>query len=290
MTPKIQVYEPVTQENFDAHRYLLANRDLQIACGDDEAMAERHLLEYGLKENRLQLTAAFSQALAKFTRFTRDQYKDVWNSVSVSEDDAKMAVSGYTDENLYSTTAQATLSMLRHCVGVKSDDVFLEIGAGVGRVGAVLAPLCQQWIGVDVSENMVSHIQARLSDFNNVSAFATNGFDLSPILSSSVDVVYCTVVFMHLDEWDRFGYIAEAFRVLRPGGRLLVDNINLISDEGWAFFEAQRVVPPAQRPANISKTSTPQELEAYFNRAGFVDVQQKEINTWIVTYGIKPCN
>jgi ubiquinone/menaquinone biosynthesis C-methylase UbiE len=222
------------------------------------------------------------------TKFTRDQYKEVWNSISHSEDEAKMAVSGYTDENLYATTAQATLSMLRHCVGVKSEDVFLEIGAGVGRVGAVLAPVCKQWIGVDVSENMVSHIQRRLSHFGNVTAFATNGFDLSPVSSSSVDVVYCTVVLMHLDEWDRFGYIAEAFRVLRSGGRLLVDNINLLSDEGWALFEAQVAIPPSQRPAHISKTSTPQELAAYFNRAGFVDVQQEEINIWIVTYGIKP--
>src|SRR3569832_148150 len=100
-------------------------------------------------------------------KFTREQYKDVWNSISNSEDEAKMSVSGYTDENLYAATAQSTLSKLRHCVGVKSEDVFLEIGAGVGRVGAVLAPVCKQWIGVDVSENMVSHIRRRLGHLCN---------------------------------------------------------------------------------------------------------------------------
>ena len=28
-----------------------------------------------------------------------------------------------------------------------------------------------------------------------------NGWDLRPILDSSVDVAYSTIVFMHLDEW-----------------------------------------------------------------------------------------
>jgi len=41
------------------------------------------------------------------------------------------------------------------------------------------------------------------------------------------------VVFMHLESWDRYNYISEAFRALRPGGRIYVDNINLCSDGGW---------------------------------------------------------
>ena len=37
---KVQVLERVTPDNFDARRYVLANRDLKITFGDDEAMAE----------------------------------------------------------------------------------------------------------------------------------------------------------------------------------------------------------------------------------------------------------
>jgi ubiquinone/menaquinone biosynthesis C-methylase UbiE len=92
----------------------------------------------------------------------------------------------------------------------------LEIGAGVGRVGMVLAPICKGWIGVDMSENMLRHIERRLAGLTNVRTVATNGFDLSGIASESVDVVYSTVVFMHLDEWDRYGYIKEGcFRILK---------------------------------------------------------------------------
>lgn len=164
----------------------------------------------------------------------------------------------------------------------------LEIGAGVGRVGASLAPLCRRWIGADVSRHMVAHMRRRLAHLDNVEAVEINGYDLAAVPSSSVDVVYCTVVFMHLEEWDRFNYIVEGFRVLRPGGRMLVDNINLCSDDGFAFFEVHRAFPPGRRKPSISKTSTPQEHEVYFRRAGFVDIRQVLPGPWVVTYGVKP--
>ena len=46
------------------------------------------------------------------------------------------------------------------------------------------------------------------------------GDGLQVSLEGTIDVVYCTTVFMHLEEWDRYRYIKGAFRVLKPGGRL----------------------------------------------------------------------
>jgi ubiquinone/menaquinone biosynthesis C-methylase UbiE len=53
-------------------------------------------------------------------------------------------------------------------VGIKPTDVVLEIGCGIGRVGRVLAPICREWIGADVSENMINHLRQRLKEFKNV--------------------------------------------------------------------------------------------------------------------------
>jgi ubiquinone/menaquinone biosynthesis C-methylase UbiE len=221
-------------------------------------------------------------------KFARSQYKEVWNSVSKSEDDAKMAVSGYVDEAIYQSTGEGTRNLLTNAVGLKADDVVLEIGCGVGRSGVFVAPVCKEWIGVDVSENMLAHTRKRLSGLKNFRTVASNGFDLAGVDSATVDLVYCTVVFMHLDEWERYNYIREGLRILRPGGRMIVDNVDLTSDAGWKFFEDHCKIAPVDRPPNISKTSTPDELRTYFTRAGFERQELRRWDLWVVAWGYKP--
>jgi len=221
----------------------------------------------------------------------RGDYKTTWDSAAVDVDSAKLAVSGYTDENEYERTAQANVELLEQTVGLDPSDEILEIGCGVGRVGAALAPRCRRWVGADVSANMLGHARERLRDFDNVELVELSGWDLAPIPAASLDVVYCTVVFMHLDEWERFKYVSEAMRVLRPGGRLYIDNFNLCSEPGWAFFtEMATNYHPLGRPPNISKSSTPDEMRTYFERGGFSDVVvgASESNLWLFTHGRKP--
>ena len=217
----------------------------------------------------------------------RIDYKSVWNELSDTEERAKMHVAGVFEEDKLHATAEETKKVLVETVGIKSDDEVLEIGCGVGRVGMVIAPLCKRWIGCDVSSNMLRHAAQRLSQHKNVSFIELSGFDLSPIADKSVSLVYCTVVFMHLDEWDRFNYVLEAYRVLCPGGRVFIDNFNLCSDEGWSVFEDHRAFPPDQRPPHISKSSTPQEIETYLHRAGFQSVKVQVSGAWVRGWGTK---
>ena len=218
---------------------------------------------------------------------SRHEYKSTWNVLSRTFRQATMHVIGDVEENEIRATAEETRRVLEASVGIKPDDVVLEIGCGIGRVGQVLAPLCKQWIGCDVSINMLKHANSRLTSFNNVKLIEISGFDLSPIPEASIDLVYCTVVFMHLDEWDRYNYILEAYRVLRPGGRIFVDNFNLCSTEGWDVFEIHRRQYPRYRPPQISKSSTPQEIEVYLKRAEFQQIRIQEQGAWVRGLGIK---
>jgi ubiquinone/menaquinone biosynthesis C-methylase UbiE len=220
--------------------------------------------------------------------FQRFQYKEVWNLASTSEKMAKIAVSGSADEAGFLHSGRSTKELLQRMVDIRPTDVILEIGAGVGRSGALIAPLCKEWMGADVSENMLEHLRRRLAHLTNVRTVALNGYDLSGIESAAIDMVYCTVVFMHLDEWERFNYVRESFRVLKPGGRVYIDNFDLTSDEGWALFMQVMALPPAGRPAAVSKSSTPIELETYLSRAGFQNIVTERGGMFVASAAVKP--
>jgi SAM-dependent methyltransferase len=220
--------------------------------------------------------------------FRRSDYRAVWEWHARSARRARLAVSGSSDTREIDETGGKTASHLRDAARIGPADTVLEIGCGVGRVGKALAPHCRRWIGADVSSRMLAHARETLGEFNNVDFVELDGFSLANVGSDSIDVVYSTTVFMHLEEWDRYGYVEEAFRVLRAGGRVYVDNINLLGDEGWQLFLDMKRISPGARPPHISKTSTPEELRTYLQRAGFVDIIVSPGPLWLSARGVKP--
>src|SRR5204863_9773304 len=127
---------------------------------------------------------------------SRSEYKKVWSALSTTEEQAKLHVIGVIEEAALQATGEETLRFLQDSVGIGKEDVVLEIGCGIGRVGKVVAPLCRKWIGCDVASNMLSLASERLKDLSNVELKEISGYGLDGVADTSVDVVYCTVVFM----------------------------------------------------------------------------------------------
>ncbi len=95
----------------------------------------------------------------------RSQYTAVWTALSDTHDRAKMSVTGTAEEAQLLASGAASLDALQQTVGIHPRDVVLGVGCGVGRVGGHVEPPCMQWIGCDVSANMLrfgfSEIQTR---------------------------------------------------------------------------------------------------------------------------------
>lgn len=219
---------------------------------------------------------------------SRADYKNTWNELAHTPEEAFLYVGGTRDEAELDATAVHALNVLRATVGIKESDDFLEIGCGVGRVGKALAPLIKDWTGCDASGAMVNFANQRLSSVDNARAIEVSGHDLKSFEAESFDVVYSTVVFMHLDDWDRYRYIQEAMRVLRPGGRFWCDNISITTENGWKYFQEHcTAFEPMARPTHIAKCSTPIELQTYLERAGFQEVQTRERDLWVDAWGFK---
>lgn len=219
----------------------------------------------------------------------RSDYKKVWERQAQDPDLAWLAVAGHTDEATLDLTARGFIDTLRSTVGVEPTDVVLEIGCGIARVGKPLSEQCLHWFGADISAGMLAHARARLAGRPNTTLVELATVGLQEFPAGAFDLVYCTIVFMHLFEWDRYRYVQEAFRVLRPGGRCYFDNFPLDSEHGWNVFVEGTRYPPERRPAHLSMSSSREELGIYLRKAGFQDVRVHDLpNELIAATGRRP--
>ncbi|HZZ18404.1 MAG TPA: class I SAM-dependent methyltransferase [Opitutaceae bacterium] len=219
----------------------------------------------------------------------RSAYKKVWERQSRDPDVAALAVAGHTDEAKLDLTARGFIDIVNSTVGLGANDVVLEIGCGIARVGKVMSRECLHWFGADISSGMLGYAAERLKERPNTTLVELATVGLQEFPRDSFDLVYCTIVFMHLLEWDRYKYVEEAFRVLRPGGQCYFDNFPLDSKHGWNVFIEGTRYPLERRPAHISMASTREELSIYLRNAGFVDVKVHDLaNELIAATGRKP--
>ncbi len=225
---------------------------------------------------------------APLNHLSRRQYAEVWDSLMDSKLVPRVAEPEVSDEeDLGPSTAQC-LENLTGLAGVSIKDDVLEIGCGAGRIGTALAPQCRSWVGADISARMLARAFDRVGTVPNARLVQLSSVSLVQFKDKSFDAVYCTSVFGHLDEMDRWRYVEEAFRVLRPGGRLLLDNIDVESDAGWqAFLKQTRQYQDLERPPFMPRFSTAAELANYVDRAGFGGVHVARQGSLIVVTATK---
>lgn len=94
----------------------------------------------------------------------------------------------------------------------------LEVGCGTGLVLERVARVARAAQGVDLSPGMLAHARARGLSVREGDATAL------PFEDASFDVVYAFKVLAHVPDID--AAIAEMFRVVRPGGHVLIEVYN----------------------------------------------------------------
>jgi len=94
-----------------------------------------------------------------------------------------------------------------------------DLGCGTGRLAEALAPFVERVVAVDASAAMLEAARARLAPAQNVEVRAGE-LESLPVADGELDAAVASLVLHYLAEPD--AALAEAFRALRPGGRLAV--------------------------------------------------------------------
>jgi ubiquinone/menaquinone biosynthesis C-methylase UbiE/DNA-binding transcriptional ArsR family regulator len=102
------------------------------------------------------------------------------------------------------------------------DWVVGDLGCGTGQVAAALGPFVKEVIAVDRSADMLQAARRRLRDVANVDV-RRGELEALPIQDGVLDAATLLLVLHHLP--DPAEALAEAARVLRPGGRLLISDM-----------------------------------------------------------------
>jgi len=106
-------------------------------------------------------------------------------------------------------------------VGEKPVDSLLDLGTGTGRILQLLDGKYRKAVGVDASRDMLSVARTNLDKTGTARASVRHGdiFNL-PLEGQDFDLITIHQVLHFLD--DPQAAVAEAARVLRPGGRLAI--------------------------------------------------------------------
>jgi ArsR family transcriptional regulator len=144
--------------------------------------------------------------------------------------------------------------------------VIADLGAGEGAFALLLAERAKKVIAVDSSQKMieVGREQALRHDVKNID-FRLGDMEELPIRDARVDLVFFSQSLHHALHPERA--VAEANRILRPGGRIVILDLakhrfeearELYADERLGFSEA--------------------ELESMLEEAGFTGIQTSVVH------------
>ncbi len=204
-------------------------------------------------------------------------------SASIAEEIGKRI--GYGDEELSSVPEGANLGL--GCgnpialASLKEGETVLDLGSGAGFdcfIAAKRVGKEGKVIGVDMTPDMIDRARdnARKGNYTNVE-FRLGEIENLPAADNSVDVVISNCVINLAPDKSRV--FKEAFRVLKPGGRLMISDIVLLKELPESIRDSIEAYIGC-----VAGAAKKDEYLKTIKNAGFRDVQVLEETSFPVEF------
>lgn len=185
----------------------------------------------------------------------------------------------------FSNTRRSSWEEIKPLVNyVRSGDKILDLGCGNGRLVDLFEGQTADYIGIDNSENLIKAAREKYPGKNFI---VYNGLNI-PFNDGYFDIIFCIAVLHHIPSKQmRIGFLKEANRVLKPGGRLILTVWyfwtkksywqlffkftlkKILGKSPLDFFDVKQPwFKTAERYFHLFRKS---ELEGLIKRAGFTD-------------------
>jgi ubiquinone/menaquinone biosynthesis C-methylase UbiE len=121
-------------------------------------------------------------------------------------------------------------------LGLRPEHDVIDVGCGSGRLAVKLAPFLRgKYCGTDILPELTTYAR-KISRRDDWDFQVTNGVEI-PQPDGCADFVCFFSVFTHLLPEDIYRYLAEAKRVLRPGGKVVFSFLDFAVPSHWTSFE-----------------------------------------------------
>lgn len=157
---------------------------------------------------------------------------------------------------------------------VQPGDRVLDIGCGTATlmllVGAHTAAKCV--VGLDIDPAMLATAAQKTAQRSELLLLTRGSADCLPYADGSVDHVVSSLMLHHLETEQKQGMLAEAWRVLKPGGSILVMDFGPVGS-GMVTEGTAAVFGRFERIDDNLRGRVPEFLRT----AGFVDVFMEDV-------------
>lgn len=162
---------------------------------------------------------------------------------------------------------------------ITAADVVLDAGCGVGGSSIFLAKTIRcKCVGITLSPTQIPHATkfANAAGVRHLVDFKEMNYNKTTFANASFDVIWGNESICYADDKNEF--IKEAFRLLKPGGRLILG-------EGFVSKKQNNDLPAVRKMLDgwqINYLDTPDDFIGYMKNAGFTTTNFTDITSFVM--------